>query len=343
MVSIIKTGMMNQMKKLEKIAKNIGNTKMLAIDFMLNGEKRRIYSKCECGNFSGSVKDRMALNIIREAYKKGELKEGDHIIEATSGNTGIALAAIGRELGHKVTIFMPDWLSVERKELIKSYGAEIVLVSREEGGFLGSIQKAKDLAAKEKNSFLANQFSNQDNVLSHYKATGPEIYKQVLTQEDHIDAFIAGVGTGGVVMGVGKYLREVNPKVKIHPLEPRNSPTLSTGHKVGKHRIEGISDEFIPSILKLEFLDEVIAVDDGDAICMAQKLEKDLGLEIGISSGANFLGAIMAQDRLSSEAVVATIFTDDSKKYHSTDLFKKERVKCDFISTNIELLGVTKL
>jgi cysteine synthase A len=333
----------NNLKKIDELAKIVGNTTIKKIDFLLDGKKRHIYAKCECGNFSGSVKDRMALNILREAYKKGELKQGDHIVEATSGNTGIALAAIGRELGHKVTIFMPDWLSVERRELIKSYGAGVILVSKEEGGFLGSIQKAKDLAEEKENTFLANQFSNQDNVLAHYKATGPEIYRQILTIENSVDAFIAGVGTGGVVMGVGKYLREKNPDVKIHPLEPKNSPTLSTGYKVGKHRIEGISDEFIPSIVNMDFLDDVIAIDDGDAICMAQKLERDLGLEIGISSGANFLGAILAQDKLSCDAVVATIFTDDNKKYKSTDLFKNEQIRYDFISTDIELIGVTKI
>lgn len=331
------------LEKIEELEKSIGNTQMKAIDFKFNGQKRRIYAKCECGNFSGSVKDRMALNIIHKAYEKGELKQGDHIIEATSGNTGIALAAIGKELGHKVTIFMPDWLSVERKELIKSHGAEIILVSREEGGFVGSINKAKELSEREENSFLANQFSNQDNVLSHYNATGPEIYEQIKHDGRDVDAFIAGVGTGGVVMGVGKYLKEQNSNVKIHPLEPKNSPTLSTGYKVGRHRIEGISDEFIPSILELDFLDEVIAVDDGDAICMAQKLERDLNLEIGISSGANFLGAVIAQDMISSDATVATIFTDDNKKYKSTDLFKKEAVKCSFLSKKIELISVTLL
>jgi cysteine synthase A len=206
---------------------------------------------------------------------------------------------------------------------------------------VGSINKAKELGEREENSFLANQFSNQDNVLSHYNATGPEIYEQVKHDGRKLDAFIAGVGTGGVVMGVGKYLKEQNNNIKIHPLEPKNSPTLSPGYKVGRHRIEGISDEFIPSILELDFLDEVIAVDDGDAICMAQKLERDLDLDIGISSGANFLGAVIAQNMISSDATVATIFTDDNKKYKSTDLFKKEAVKCDFLSKKIELISVT--
>lgn len=340
MVAIVKEKVT---KDMEKLKNKIGNTKMLAIDFSIDGEERRLYAKCECSNFSGSVKDRMALNIIQEAYKRGDLKPGDHIIEATSGNTGIALAAIGKELGHKVTIFMPDWLSVERQELIRGYGAEIILVSKEEGGFLGSIQKAKDLAESEENSFLSNQFSNQDNVLAHYNGTGPELFEQLQTFEDHIDAFVAGVGTGGVVMGVGQYLRDTNPNVKIHPLEPSNSPTLSTGHKVGKHRIEGISDEFIPEIVNLDFLDDVIAVDDGDAILMAQKLATQLDLKVGISSGANFLGALHAQNRLGGKAVVATIFTDDNTKYFSTDLFKEQSIKEDFLSPKIKLHAVTKI
>ncbi len=330
-------------EKLKEIETKIGNTKMLAIDFSINNIKRRVYAKCEFDNLSGSIKDRMALNIIKEGYESGKLKEDGHIIEATSGNTGIALSAIGQLLGHKVTIFMPDWLSVERRELIKKYGANIILVSREEGGFLASIKKAKDLAATDSKSFLSNQFTNQDNVLSHYKTTGPEIEKQILSKEKQLDAFVAGVGTGGVVMGVGKYFREISPNTKIHPLEPQNSPTLSTGHKVGKHRIEGISDEFIPEILKLNKLDNIIAVDDGDAICMAQKLSKELGLKLGISSGANFLGAVLAQNKLGDNAVVATIFTDNDEKYHSTDLFKEEPIKDNFISTNIKLIEVKEV
>ncbi len=327
------------LKEIYKLSALIGNTPLLAIEFIYKNEKRTIYAKSESRNLTGSVKDRMVFNIIERAYFTGRLKKDDHIIEATSGNTGIAVAAIGSALGHPVTIFMPDWLSSERINLIKSFGANIVLVSKEEGGFLGSINMAKELADKTPNSFLTDQFSNEDNVWAHYKSTGPEIYKQC----PNVDAFVAGVGTGGVIMGVGKFLREKNPNVKLYPLEPASSPTLSTGYKVGTHRIEGISDEFIPSILDLDFLDEVIDVDDGDAILMTQKLGNSLGLGVGISSGANFLGAIKAQNKLGSQSIVVTLFTDDNKKYISTDLFKNEPSQQNFISKDITLCAIRSI
>ena len=327
------------LQEIYKLSGLIGNTPLLAIDFIYKNEKRTIYAKSESRNLTGSVKDRMVFNIIERAYFTGKLKKDDHIIEATSGNTGIAVAAIGSALGHPVTIFMPDWLSSERINLIKSFGANIVLVSKEEGGFLGSIMKAKELALKTPNSFLTDQFSNEDNVWAHYKSTGPEIYKQCPS----IDAFVAGVGTGGVVMGVGKFLREKDPNIKLYPLEPASSPTLSTGHKVGTHRIEGISDEFIPSILDLDFLDEVIDVDDGDAILMTQKLGNSLGLGVGISSGANFLGAIKAQEKLGSKSKIVTVFTDDNKKYISTDLFKNEPSQQNFISKDVILCAIRSI
>ncbi len=227
---------------------------------------------------TGSIKDRMAFHILQRGYERGTLKPGDLIIEATSGNTGIAFSAIGRALGHPVTIFMPDWMSEERINLIKGLGAKIILVSKEEGGFLGSIQLAEELAENTKDAFLPRQFSNEDNIEAHCLTTGPEIWWQLNFRTLTPDAFIAGVGTGGTIMGVGQFLKEKNKDIKIHPLEPSNSPTLSTGHKVGKHRIEGISDEFIPSIMNLDELDEVISVDDGDAIIMAQKLASELGI-----------------------------------------------------------------
>jgi cysteine synthase A len=325
--------------KIKELIKNIGNTPVYKIDFLKDDKVRTVYAKYESLNITGSAKDRMALNIILKAYERGELKKGATIVEATSGNTGIAVAYIGKMLGHKVTIFMPDWLSVERKKLIQSYGADIILVSKEEGGFLGSIKMAEDLANKLENSFLVNQFSNPDNVEAHYKSTAPELYKQI----GKIDSFVAGVGTGGTIMGVGKYLREKNPDVVLHPLEPSNSPTLSTGHKVGSHRIEGISDEFVPDIVDLEFLDSVISVDDGDAILMAQALREKLKIDVGISSGANFLGAVKAQDELGVDSVVATIFTDDHKKYLSTDLFREESIKDGYLTPKIELLCVSKI
>ncbi len=317
----------------------IGNTPLLAIDFLYQGKPRTIYAKYEAFNLTGSIKDRMALHIIKKSYEDGSLKKGDVIAEATSGNTGIAFSAIGASLGHKVKIFMPDWMSEERKKLIGSFGAEIHLVSKEEGGFLGSIALAEKMAKEQENVFLPRQFENDYNATAHYSSTAPEIEKQLRSLGLSVDGFVAGVGTGGTVMGIGRYLKEQNPNVKVYPLEPSNSPTLTTGYKVGAHRIQGISDEFIPDLVKLDKLDRIIQVDDGDAIIMAQKLSQILGLGVGISSGANFIGALIAQCELGETATVVTIFADDNKKYLSTDLCRKEPVKDGFYSTDIELKG----
>ena len=325
--------------KIHSISHLVGNTPLLAIEFYYRNELRTIYAKAENMNMTGSIKDRMAIHIIKKAYSRGTIRKGSIILEATSGNTGISFSAIGRALGHQVIIFMPDWMSRERIELIKSLGAKINLVSKEEGGFLGSINRAEDYAISNDNTFLPRQFSNEDNCDAHYETTGPEIWWQMRFRSLKPDAFIAGVGTGGTIMGVGKYLKEMHPQVKIHPLEPFNSPTLSTGHKVGKHRIQGISDEFIPPIVDLNFLDHIVSADDGDAILMAQKLASQLGIGVGISSGANFIGALKIQNELGKDAIVVTVFPDDNKKYLSTDLLKDEPVKNDFLSPDIELLG----
>jgi cysteine synthase A len=317
----------------------VGNTPLLAIEFRFRGERRVLYAKAENLNMTGSIKDRMALHIIRRAYESGRLAPGDPIIEATSGNTGIAFAGIGRALGHPVQIFMPDWMSEERKNLIRAYGATIHLVTREEGGFLGSIEKAEALAEATPNAFLPRQFSNEHNTEAHAVGTGPEIWFQLEAHNLRPAAIVAGVGTGGTIMGVGRYLKHHNPAVKVHPLEPANSPTLSTGRKVGKHRIQGISDEFIPAIVDLTELDEVVSVDDGDAIIMARKLASEVGLGVGISSGANFLGAVKLQNEMGADAVVATILCDDNKKYLSTDLLRDEPVKDGFLSPDVELTG----
>lgn len=317
----------------------VGNTPLLRIHLRWRGHVRHMYAKAEHLNLTGSIKDRMAHHIVVRAYALGTLKPGDRIAEATSGNTGIAFAAVGRALGHPVTIFMPDWMSRERVDLIRSYGAQIVPVSPDEGGFLGSIRRAEELAASGPGVFLPRQFSNETNAEAHFKTTGPEIWWQLQFRGKVPDAFVAGVGTGGTVMGVGRYLCSVHPSVRVHPLEPANSPTLSTGHKVGKHRIQGISDEFIPPIMDLASLDDILAVDDGDAILMAQKLASQLGLAVGISSGANFLGALLAQERLGPDSTVVTVFPDDNKKYLSTDLLREEPPKVGFLSPDVELLG----
>ena len=317
----------------------IGNTPLLAIRFSFRGTERVIYAKAEHLNMTGSIKDRMAFHILKKAYGEGRIQPGDTIVEATSGNTGISFAAIGRALGHEVVIFIPDWMSQERVALIKSLGAKIIPVSREQGGFLGSIRMTQELAEREQNVFLPAQFANLANVEAHEQSTGPELWWQLYSHSIKPDAFVAGVGTGGTVMGVGNFLRQHNPAIKLYPLEPAESPTLSTGCKLGRHRIQGVSDEFIPAILDLERLDPVISVPDGDAILMAQKLAAGLGLAVGISSGANFIGALMAQNELADTSVVTTVFPDDNKKYLSTDLLREEPVKDGYLAPEVELLS----
>lgn len=316
----------------------IGNSPLLVINFKYKGQKRTLYAKAEHYNITGSIKDRMALYILEKAYHEKKIKHEDIIVEATSGNTGIAFAAIGRALGHQVRIIMPDWMSKERVDIIKSLGAAIIPISKEQGGFLGSIRLSEEMAAKEKNIFLPQQFSNEANAQAHEKTTGPEIWCQMTYHGITPDAFVAGVGTGGTVMGVGRLLRQMKPGIKIHPLEPAESPTMSTGHKVGAHRIQGISDEFIPALVKLDQLDRIVAVPDGDSILMAQKLARQLGLAVGISSGANFLGALQIQNEMGGNANVVTVFADCNKKYLSTDLMREEPVKERYESPQIELL-----
>jgi cysteine synthase len=328
---------------LRGLARSIGNTPMLAIRCRFRGRKRTIYAKSEQLNLTGSIKDRMALHILASAYASGALRPGDTIVEATSGNTGISFAALGRALGHPVTICMPDWMSRERVELIQTFGAAVIPVSRKEGGFLGSIRMVEQLAATQPNVFLPRQFENVANVEAHERTTGPEIWWQLEAVGLTPDAFVAGVGTGGTVMGVGRYLRSRRPGVRIHPIEPAESPTLSTGHKVGQHRIQGVSDEFIPAVVDLAQLDRVVAVSDGDAILMAQALAAHLGLGVGISSGANFIGALVAEEELGPEAVVVTVFPDDNKKYLSTALLQSEPAQQHHLTPSVELLGFDTL
>lgn len=320
----------------------IGNTPLVAVDFLYRGEPRVIYAKQESLNLTGSIKDRMAVFIMEEAYRSGALSPGARIAEATSGNTGISFAAVGRALGHPVTIFMPDWMSAERMAIIASFGAEIVPVSAAQGGFLGSIRLSEELAARDPNVFLPCQFANPANVEAHTRTTGPEIVSQLAQVGLAPDAFVAGVGTGGTVMGVGAFLKARHAATRVHPLEPAESPTMSTGHKVGRHRIQGISDEFIPAIVKLDELDAIVSAHDGDAILMAQKLAHR-GLALGISSGANFIGALKVQNEIGANATVVTIFCDSNKKYLSTDLLRDEPVRDGYLSPDVELLGFRAL
>lgn len=325
------------MRKIEDLKSSIGKTPLAEIIFNYKGKEHKIYAKMEYYNLSGSVKDRMAYGILEEAYSSGQIHPGDTIVEATSGNTGIAFCAIGAYLEHPVVIYMPEWMSEERKKLISSYGAEIRLVTKEEDGFKGSIAKAESFANKE-GYFLPRQFENEANVRGQYNSLGKELVEDLKKLNLNCDGFVAGVGTGGTVMGVNKALKESFKNVKVCPLEPEESTTMLNGN-VGEHRIAGISDEFVPSICKLDELDEVITVSDGDGILMAQMLAK-AGLGVGISSGANFLGAVKLLEKLGSDKVVATVFADDSKKYLSTDLMNEEPIKNSYLTKDIEIQKV---
>ncbi len=323
-------------KKFQRLDGLIGHTPLVAIEFEYEGRTCCLYAKTEQYNLSGSVKDRVAYHILREAYFRGLIEPGQRIVEATSGNTGISFAAVGAYLGHPVEIFMPDWMSTERVRLIESYGAEVRLVSKEEGGFEGSIAMAEEEGRK--GAFLPRQFENPLNTDAHKRSTGPEIIQQLEKLNKKADAFVAGVGTGGTLMGVSSVLKTVNPDFLCCALDPASSPTLSSGGKrSGEHRIAGIGDDFIPKIVDLEKVDRMYLAGDGDAINMSRKLSRELGLAVGISSGANFIGAVQAIEELGPEACVVTCFADDNKKYLSTDLMYEQPVKDSDLAPKIHL------
>ena len=307
----------------------IGNTPMTKIKYIYNGEEKCIHVKLEYYNYSGSIKDRVIYYILSNAKRSGTLADGQPIVEATSGNTGIAIASIGALLGHPVHIFMPDWVSKERQSLIKMYGATIHLVSREDGGFKAAIEKANKLAV-EINAFKTDQFNNLQNVEAHYYGTAEEILKQY----PEVDSFVSGIGTGGTLIGIGKKLKELK-NANIYGLEPSTLPLLTQGITIGTHKIEGIGDDFIPSIVNLNLLTKVITIDDRDAINMAKKLSRELGLGVGISSGANFLAAVL----LNETGNIVTIFPDDNKKYISTELSGEIDLADELISNKITLLS----
>lgn len=289
----------------------IGDTPLIKINYKYKGEIRSIYAKIEYYNLTGSIKDRVAYYMLRSATEKGLLKENTPIVEATSGNTGISLAAIGAFLKKKVVIFMPDWVSKEREKILKMYGVEVHLYSKEDGGFKRCIEEAK-VYAKENNGFLTNQFSNLENIRAHEETTGREILEKITA-----DGFISGIGTGGTLMGIGKALCSKNPSCHLWALEPKNMSLLKTGVTLS-HKIDGIGDEFIPDLVSTEKIENILLITDEEALEMASMLASDLGLGVGISSGANFLAAVKMEEEVKGNIV--TVFPDDLKKYVSSDL-----------------------
>lgn len=297
----------------------IGNTPMMRLDALAKSEgaKANIIAKLEYFNPAGSVKDRVAFNMITEAEKSGKLKPGATIIEPTSGNTGIGLAAVGAARGYKVILTMPETMSVERRNLVKAFGAEVVLTDGSKG-MSGAIEKANELKKRIYGAIIAGQFENPANPQAHYETTGPEIWRDT---EGKIDVFVAGIGTGGTVSGVGKYLKEQNPDIKIIGVEPASSPVLTQGHG-GAHKIQGIGAGFVPETLNRDVIDEVITCTDKAAYETGNKIAKAHGILVGISSGAAVWAAIKISKRpeFSGKNIVA-LLPDTGDRYLSTGMF----------------------
>ena len=290
----------------------IGNTPLIEIFYRFRGQERSFFAKLEYYNFTGSIKDRVVWYILKKAKEEGILKDGVPLVEATSGNTGISLSALGALFSHPVQIYMPDWASRERVSLMESYGANVVLVSKEEGGFLKCIERARK-HAEEHQGFLLNQFSNEWNKEAHTNTTAKEIEKVL----GSIDGFISGIGTGGTLMGVGEYFKKKYGS-KIIALEPENMSLLEL-HTKGSHKIVGIGDDFIPDLVNPKQIDHIVTISDEEALAMSRKLARELGLGVGISGGANALATIL--ENKDNEKLV-TVFPDDQKKYLSGDYTK---------------------
>lgn len=302
-------------KQLEDL---IGNTPIYKIKNLVDENSASIYVKLEGFNLGGSIKDRVALGMIQDAERNKQLRPGMRIIEPTSGNTGIAIALLGQLKGYPVTIVMPDSMSVERRQLIKSYGAELLLTPASEG-MNGSI-KAAELLAQDSNSIMLQQFKNPSNPDIHYQTTALEIVREL----PDIDVFVAGIGTGGTITGVGKRLKEFNPKIQIIGLEPEESAILS-GNPKGPHGIQGIGAGFVPDILNLDVIDEIITLKSAEVIKYGKLIYKQEGLFLGISSMANILAAVVLSRQLGPDKKILTIAPDSGEKYLSTQLYMEEK------------------
>lgn len=293
----------------------IGDTPLVKLNKVVSEDMADVYVKLEKYNPGGSIKDRAVLGMIEAAEKTNALKKGDTIIEPTSGNTGIGIAFLGVLKGYKVIIVMPDNMSVERRELIKAYGAEIVLSPASES-MAGAIRVAKEVASKVDGAFIPQQFVNRANAQKHYETTANEIYKDL----PNADAFIAGVGTGGTITGTGRRLKELNKEIKVVAIEPASSPVLSGG-KPGPHKIQGIGANFIPDIYDASVVDEILDITNEEALEMTKRLLLEEGLFLGISSGSNVVGALKLAKRLGKGKKVVTVAPDGGEKYMSTGVF----------------------
>jgi cysteine synthase A len=302
----------------ETILNYVGNTPLERLNIRFAGSVYRIYAKFEFLNPSGSIKDRIAKYMIEKAERNGLLRAGATIVEATSGNTGIALSMVAAAKGYKMLVVMPEHMTGERIKIMTSLGADLCLTPKEDG-FEGAVARAKKIAESSKEYFPPNQFCNADNTLAHYQTTGREIIQQM---GSNIDAFVAGVGTGGTLMGVGKALLEKNPKVRLVAVEPAEAAILSGSREVHDHKIAGIGDGFVPEIVDMKLIDQVVAIKSDDAVEMAKLLAHQHGLMVGISSGANILASIHVLRDIGLETNVVTVLPDRAERYFSTDLYR---------------------
>ena len=302
-------------------AQLVGHTPLLAVDNYVRtrGLPAVILAKLESFNPAGSAKDRVALEMLRQAEASGVLQPGGTVIEPTSGNTGIGLAAMAISKGYRVILTMPASMSAERRALLKAYGAELVLV--EEGGMAGAVAKAEELAAAIPGSFIPGQFDNPANPAAHYKTTGPEIWQDT---EGHVDIFVAGVGTGGTISGTGRYLKEQNPNVRVVAVEPASSPLLSQGH-AGPHGLQGIGANFVPKNYDASVVDEILAVTDEEAYRTGRLLARTEGIMAGITSGAALWAAdVLARRPENAGKTIVALLPDDGSRYLSTPLWSEE-------------------
>lgn len=307
------------MRTFDKITDLIGGTPILKLNnyIALNELPANIYAKLEYFNPAGSVKDRIAKAMIDDAEAKGALKPGAVIIEPTSGNTGIGLAAVAASKGYRIILTMPETMSVERRNLLKAYGAELVLTDGAKG-MKGAIAKAEELAQQIEGGFIPSQFTNNANPTAHFNTTGPEIWEDT---DGKVDIFVAGVGTGGTISGVGKYLKSKNPNVKVVAVEPAGSPVLSKG-VAGPHKIQGIGAGFVPETLDTKIYDEIIAVENEDAFATGRTLARKEGLLVGISSGAAVYAASQLAKRPENKGKnIVVLLPDTGDRYLSTPMF----------------------
>lgn len=298
----------------------VGSTPLVRVNNLIKKDelKADVLAKLEYFNPAGSVKDRIAKEMMLDALEKGLINENTTLIEPTSGNTGIGLSAVATALNLKIIITMPETMSVERRNLMKAYGTKLVLTPGGEG-MKGAIAKAKELASQIENSFIPGQFENPANPTAHYKTTGPEIYEQT---EGKVDIFVAGVGTGGTISGIGKYLKEKNPEVKVVAVEPASSPVLSTG-KGGAHKIQGIGAGFVPETLNTKIYDEIITVENEDAFATGKEMAKTEGILVGISSGAALYAAKeLAKREENAGKTIVVLLPDGGDRYLSTPLIQ---------------------